>query len=107
MRLRDQYRVLTMRRHWRTSLCGLIAIVIGLSVIGLGVWIWQAVYVHTNTLWFNLCYVVSGAISVMVSGFTLMVVGIGLLQAADHKITDGPPPPKPFAIKPEKSARKN
>jgi len=70
-----------MRKNWRTSLCGLASLIIGLANICLGVWIWQAVYVQSNTLWFNLCYVVSGAISIIMAGVGLVVVGIGLMYA--------------------------
>jgi hypothetical protein len=73
-----------MRKHWRTSVCGLLAIILGLVVTGLGVWVWKVAYVHSNTVWFNLCYAVSGAIGIITSGATLTVVGIGLLQAADR-----------------------
>ena len=60
-----------MIKHWRTSL-------LGLAAIGVGLWSMHATYVATNTIYFNVVYVWPGQLA-------LLLVGAGLLYAADHK----------------------
>jgi hypothetical protein len=61
-------------KSWRTTTFGILSILYGL-------WVAKVTYVATNTLPFNLCYVWPGAIA-------LILVGIGLIHARDHKFKD-------------------
>jgi hypothetical protein len=61
-------------KSWRTTTFGLLSIVYGL-------WLAKVTCVPTNTLRFNPCYVWPGAIA-------LILIGIGLIRARDHKFKD-------------------
>lgn len=59
-----------MIKHWKTSLLGVISIL-------LGFWVMHVTYVPSNTLQFNIQYVWPGALA-------LVFAGIGLIHAKDH-----------------------
>jgi hypothetical protein len=58
---------------WRTSALGIVAILLGLRA---GYLLWNT----TQTFWFNVYYVETGPIS-------LLIVGWALLLAHDHKVS--------------------
>lgn len=60
-----------MIKSWRTSL-------LGLCCIGVAIWSMSVTYVPIQPLRFNLLYVWSGQEA-------LLLVGLGLLHARDHK----------------------
>ncbi len=61
-------------KSWRTTTFGVLSILYG-------GWVAHVTYVPTNTLGFNLLYVWPGAMA-------LVLVGVGLIQARDHKYED-------------------
>jgi len=81
-----------MKKHWRTSICGLAAIIAGVVLAGLGGFVCAKLYVPSNTLWFNLCYAISQGIALIVCAVVQIIAGLGLLHAADHKNTDSTKP---------------
>jgi hypothetical protein len=58
-------------KSWRTTILGVIAILIGLHAA-------QLVWVHGQTIWFNLFYVESGPLALIITGW-------GLIHACDHR----------------------
>jgi hypothetical protein len=55
-----------MLKSWKTSLLGSCAIC-------LGTWLMHILYVPGNTLYFNICYVWVGPISLIISGCALIL----------------------------------
>jgi len=61
---------LGMKKHWRTTALGVAAIIVG-------IWSAHVTYVPTQTLYFNIVYVWTGQIGLIVAGL------IGIF-ASDH-----------------------
>jgi hypothetical protein len=61
-------------KSWRTTTLGVFAILFGL-------WLAHVTYVPSNTLKFNVIYVWPSSIA-------LVLAGIGLVHARDHKFKD-------------------
>lgn len=58
---------------WRTSLLGFLAVLWGL-------WLAHLLWVHSQSLYFNLVYAMSNPI-------LFIFVGTGLMHARDHKVS--------------------
>lgn len=58
---------------WRTGILGALSVLWGL-------WLAHILWVHGQTLYFNLVYVMSNPI-------LFILVGLGLMHARDHKVS--------------------